>query len=40
MAAKIVLPSMSGKLCRTVSRAMPEYDPALCPLMLICPSIT
>ena len=38
MAANTVLPSMSGKACRTVSRAMPEYDPALCPLMLMHPS--
>ena len=29
MAANTVLPSMFGKACRTVSRAMPEYDPAL-----------
>ena len=31
---------MFGRPCRTVSRAIPEYDPALCPLMLMCPSMT
>ena len=39
MAANTVLPSMFGKACRAVSRAMPEYDPALCPLILMCPSM-